>query len=130
MESKYLAVDTLAASNLLTRLGLDQSPQLLAAVAGHMATHRISANEWAAERAHETIVQRLEARSLDLLGDHNEDWASGFRHAEQIVWGITASELLGEVPARTMTKGQVLRSMLRQARKRVEQASRRPADPQ
>ena len=130
MESRHLAVDTLAASNLLARLGLDQSPQLLTAVAGIMATHRTDAIEWAAERAHEAIVQRLEARSLDLLGDHNEDWASGFRHAEQIVWGMTPTELLGEVPARTMTKGQVLRSMLRQARKRVEQASRRASDPQ
>lgn len=129
MESKNLAVDTLAASNLLARLGLDASPQLLAAVAGHMAAHRIGAIEWAAERARETIVQQLETRSLAMLGDHNEDWASGFRHAEQIVWGMTATELLGEVPARTMSKGQVLRSMLRQARKRVEQASRRPADP-
>ncbi|HEY6868973.1 MAG TPA: hypothetical protein VI199_04350 [Novosphingobium sp.] len=130
MELKHLAVDTLAASNLLTRLGLEQSPQLLAAVAGLMATHRVSAIEWAAERAHETIVQQLEARSLDLLGDHNEDWASGFRYAEQVVWGLTATELLGELPARTMSKGQVLRSMLRQARRKVEQASRRPADPQ
>ncbi len=128
MDSKYLAVDSLAASNLLTRLGLEQTPQLLAAVATHMAAHRTSANEWAAERAHATVVQRLEARSLDLLGDHNEDWASGFRYAEQIVWGLTAAELLGEIPARTMSKGQVLRSMLRQARKKVDQATRRPND--
>jgi len=128
-ESKYLAVDRLAASNLLTRIGVEPTPQLLATVADQMAAHRAGAIDWAAERAHAHIVQRLEARSLDLLGHHNEDWASGFRYAEQIVWAMSAHELLGEVPAKTLSKGQVLRSMLRQARKRVEQASKRQIPP-
>lgn len=121
-ESRIWSVDRVAATDLLTRLGLDASDDRMTLVADHFARHRSSACEWAATRIQGNVLQRLEDEAVDQLQHRSDAWADGFRSAEQAVATLSQSELLGIRDLRARTKGQMLRSMVRQARSRAANA--------
>ena len=110
-------VDTLAANTLLAELGLEVTDDWINRIARHFAQHRQSMTSWAAERAQSTIVRSLETVSPDMFMRESDQWASGFRFAEQLVMTANPQELLNLGPERTLSKGQILRSMVRQSRR-------------
>lgn len=117
-DSSAWSMDRLAAQNLLARLNVEATPGNLELAAEHFARHRDNAIGWAAERAHSRVVRELESVGTMHFGDRCEEWAEGFRFAEHRVATMMPEELLDLVPHRTRSKGQILRSMVRQARNR------------
>jgi len=117
-DSNVWDVDRLAASNLLAELKLDAGEAKLEAAAKHFARHRLNSNSAAAERAHSSIVQRLESASTEQFGHTSDEWQEGFIYAEQQVLTMTAEELLDLSPEQERSKGQRVRDMMREAREK------------
>lgn len=115
-ESIVRDVDRLAASNLLTELKLDAGDTKLETAAKHFARHRLNSNSAAAERAHSSIVERLEAASTEHFGHTSDEWQDGFIFAEQQILTMTPEELLDLARDKERSKGQLLRDMIRKAR--------------
>lgn len=118
------SVDRLAANGLLAALDLEVTAESLAMVAAHFSMHRIAAHEWAAERAQEVTVRKLETVSQSSFERRSDDWANGFRAAEAQVLSITCEELLGR-PGRSRSAGQILRSLVSQAKRKGEMRQQR-----
>ncbi|HJT38713.1 MAG TPA: hypothetical protein VJ762_00115 [Sphingobium sp.] len=116
-DSDSWSVDRLAANNLLAHLGLEATADTLERVERHFAQHRRTAMEWATQRVHATIIDRFEAASQDYFLHHSEEWTEGFRFAEQQVAGMTARDLLQTDPGQPQSKGQILRHLVRHARR-------------
>jgi hypothetical protein len=112
------AVDEVEARNLLAELGLAESEGRLAVAARHFARHRLAMASWAAERAQQEIVQSLETASGETFARENGDWINGYNHAESLVCGLDVASLIDCRPGRPLTKGRLLRFMIRQARGR------------
>jgi histidinol dehydrogenase len=120
-EAGVWTVDQVAAAGLLAALGLEAKTDTLEKVVVHLARHRLDACEWAAERVHDAVVRRMEAASTEIFTHHDAQWTEGFRAAEHLVLTARPAELLDLEPLRARSKGQVLRAMVREA-KRVESA--------
>ena len=116
-DSAIWSVDRLAASNLAVSLGLRLTSDQIERVAEHFSDHRLSAYEWAIQQALEKIVGRMEEDSMEMARRHDAPWMDGFRRAEELVMTISPDELADFKPKRIVSKGQVLRQMVRQARK-------------
>jgi hypothetical protein len=116
-QTSLWTVDKLAATKLLAALGLDITDEQIDRVARHFAQHRQDLTSWAAERAQSSIVRTLETASPDMFVRESDQWASGFRFAEQLVMTANPQELLDLGPERPLSKGRILRSMVRQARR-------------
>lgn len=114
----HWSVDRLAASNLLAQLKLDASDDLIDLVTRHFADHRRNLVSWAAERTQSAIFEAMETASPSFFAQHEEAWAGGFRQAEEIVRTLEPETLLKLDPGPPRSKGQFLRSMVRQARQR------------
>jgi hypothetical protein len=112
------AVDRLAANTLFARLRLKPTADMLEQAAAQFAEHRKNSIGWAAERAHSSIVQKLESASMERFGRETDDWRNGFCFAEQQVMTTRPEELLELGPDRSLSKGQVLRALVREARSR------------
>jgi hypothetical protein len=113
-EGRHWDMDRLAAGQLAAALGLPEEGR--EAMAQAFARHRESAMEWAASRVRDRIGQGLESAMLEQVARRNEDWAEGVAWAQMQVAGMGTGELLGRVPGRPRTRGQVLRSLVRAAR--------------
>jgi hypothetical protein len=112
------SIDRIAALNLLADLGLEHSAENIAKATRHCADHRRHAIRWAAEKAHGTIVGRLEdAATAEFLREHPER-AEGYRFAEQQVMTAAPRDLLQLAPEESPSKGQILRHLVRRARGR------------
>tara|TARA_R110000782_G_scaffold78293_2_gene155811 strand:- start:59 stop:421 length:363 start_codon:yes stop_codon:yes gene_type:complete len=116
-DSAIWSVDQLAANNLAVSLGLQLTSDQIRRVAGHFSDHRRSACEWAIQRAHEKILEKMEADSMEMARRYDAPWMDGFRRAEELVMTISPDELADINPKPMVSKGQVLRQMVRQARK-------------
>ena len=116
-ESNAWSVDRIAASNLLTNLQLEASAANLERVERHFAQHRQSAMEWAAKRAQSSIIEQVEAAARRYFPHHSGDWAAGFCCAEQQIATIGAREMLQVETGKAASKGQILRRLVRHARK-------------
>ncbi|HEY1125206.1 MAG TPA: hypothetical protein VGE65_06205 [Sphingobium sp.] len=114
----HWSVDRLAASNLLAQLKLEASDDLIDLVTRHFAEHRRNLVGWAAERTQSAIVEQMEAAATSLFQHHDEDWIRGFSQAEEFVFTIEPKALLDLEPSPPRSQGQILRSMVRQARRR------------
>ena len=112
------SVDRLAASNLLAQLKLETSDDLVDLVAQHFAEHRRNLVPWAVKRMRSAIIARMESAAASLFSHHGDDWARGFAQAEEIVVTLEAKALFDFEPDPPRSKGQILRSMVRQARQR------------
>lgn len=117
-DSSNWAIDRLAANMLFARLKVEATADMVDQAAEHFAEHRRNSISWAAERAHSSMVQRLESASMTNGIERTDEWRSGFCHAEQQVMTMMPEELLELAPERTRTKGQVLRTLVRQAKSR------------
>ena len=115
-ESDIWSVDRIAANNLQVSLGLRLDAAQVETIASHFAEHRLDAYEWAAERSRSNIVQALESASLDLCPRNGEEWVSGFMRAEQVVLTMATQELVKAEPGKALSRGQVLRNLVRRAK--------------
>ena len=91
-------VDHLAASNLVAESGLQLSPEQTDLMSVHFARHRLDAYDWAVEKIRSQLIRVMEAESMR-LGEKTshgwrDDWAEGFRRAEQVVMTMTNDEML------------------------------------
>jgi hypothetical protein len=114
----HWSVDRLAAGNLLAQLKLDASDDLIDLVTRHFSEHRRNMVEWAAERVHDNVVRALEDASTGSFSYRSEDWVRGFQHAEALVLGMPPRELLQLEADNVRSKGQILRTMVRQSRQK------------
>ncbi len=116
-ESDIWSVDRIAANNLGLSLGMVFDKDQIERITDHFARHRLTAAQWAAERTHSNIVHQLENESMRLAQQHDEIWSEGYRRAEQVVMTMLAGELLGVDRREPRSKGQILRAMVRQAKR-------------
>jgi len=114
----HWSVDRLAASNLLAQLKIDPSEDLIDLVARHFAEHRRNLVSWAAERTQSAIIEEMESAATSLFTHHDEQWIRGFSRAEEIICTLQPKALLDLDPHPPRSQGQILRSMVRQARRR------------
>jgi len=116
-DSNMWTVDQLAATNLLAELKLEPTEAVLNAATRHLASHRRDAIGWAAERAHGAMIRKLEAAAMDHVSRQSDEWAAGYHFAEQQILTTMPEELLELGPDKARSKGQVLRAMVRHARR-------------
>lgn len=116
-DSSVWSIDRIAAANLLADLRLEPSEANLERVERHFAQHRLNAMEWAAKRAQSTIIARVEEASARYFPHHGQEWAAGFCCAEQQIATVGSSEILQIETGKAASKGQILRRLVRQARK-------------
>jgi hypothetical protein len=115
-ESNFWTVDLLAAKGLLASLRVEATDAMLDVAADHFARHRESAYAWSAERVHANIIQKLESASMTYFARESDEWTDGFCAAEQQVMAIRPSELLETETVKPKSRGQILRTLVRQAR--------------
>lgn len=113
-------IDRLAARRLLSRLGVEPAPATVEDAATVFAEHRTDVEHWVAERVQSRILEALETRSLQEFGQKDENWATGFRAAEEMVAKLVTNDLLDQPAGAAQSKGQALRRMLRTARRRKD----------
>lgn len=116
-QGRYWSVDELAARKLLAMLELEETEARVGQVARHFAEHRLSIAGWAADRVHAGMVRELEDIPSSIFAAHSEDWARGFRNAEERLLTTSPRDLLEIEPEQSRSQGQILRSMVRQARR-------------
>lgn len=114
----HWGVDKLAASNLLAQLKIDASDDLIDLVTRHFSEHRRNLVSWAAERTQSAIIEEMESAAPSLFTHHDEQWIRGFSQAEEIIYTLEPKALLDLDPEVPRSQGQILRSMVRQARRR------------
>ncbi|MFY8047936.1 MAG: hypothetical protein ACOVNS_03875 [Erythrobacter sp.] len=110
-------VDRIAAAELLALLKGAPEPDwdLLAAKA--FSNNRLQNYEWAARRVHESAIKVLETEATEMLQHKEPMWTDGYRHAEKCLMTKSPTELLGVITRSSRSKGQVLRSFLRSAKR-------------
>ncbi|MDE2621372.1 MAG: hypothetical protein KGL54_14525 [Sphingomonadales bacterium] len=109
-------VDRIAAAELLAALK-DAADEDLPRIAEAFARHRAQSHQWAAKRVHRAAIEALENAASREMDRRNETWADGYRFAEQCLWACNPAELLGTPGRPGATKGQILRSLIRTAKK-------------
>jgi|GEM_PF-1523383 len=124
-ELRFWEIDRLAASRLLVRLEIEATPTIVEEVAIEFAQHRQDVERWVAERVQSQIVSKLEERSKRDFARMDESWNSGFSAAEELIATLMTNELLDQPYGKAPSKGQMLRSMVKEARKRSAIVERR-----
>jgi hypothetical protein len=119
-DSKTWMVDQIAAANIGRALGLELDEQQLATVGEHLAEHRASALDMAASRIRETILERVYQARLAVHERRSAEWSEGCRSAEHAIMAMSSTDLLALPAAETVSQGQVLRTLIRHARKRSD----------
>ncbi|MBO9576695.1 MAG: hypothetical protein J7494_13245 [Sphingobium sp.] len=117
-QTTHWGVDRLAAGNLVAQLKLEATEDLIELVTRHFSEHRRNLVGWAAERTQSVIIEKMEAAATSLFAHRDEDWVRGFSQAEEVVFTIEPKALLDLDPSPPRSQGQILRSMVRQARQR------------
>jgi len=113
----YWSADRLAATNLLAQLKLEAPDDVIDTVARHFSDHRRSMMQWAGARTQSAIVEAMEAASTDYFAQRSEEWVRGFCQAEELIFTLNPRELAELEPAPPRSQGQILRSMVREARR-------------
>lgn len=124
-ELRFWEIDRLAAGKLLARLEIEATPAIVEEVAMEFARHRQDVERWVAERVQSQIVSKLEERSIRDFGRMDENWNSGFSAAEELIATLMPNDLLDQPYGKAPSKGEVLRSMVREARKNAAIVERR-----
>lgn len=110
-------VDRLATAELLASLQTAPQTEWPDLVAQAFARTRLKNYEWAANRVRDSVICILEEKAVDEFKRKDTTWTDGFRHAEECLVALTPSELLKIYYGSPKSKGQVLRSFVRYARK-------------
>jgi hypothetical protein len=110
-------VDRVAAAELLALLkGAPEADwDILAAKA--FSTKRLQSYEWAARRVHESAIKELETEATEMFQRKEPMWTDGYRHATESLMAKSPIKLLGLMSRPPQSKGQVLRSFLRSAKR-------------
>ncbi|WP_137679412.1 hypothetical protein [Aurantiacibacter suaedae] len=124
-DTRYWEIDRLAARRLLGRLKIDATTAKIDEVASAFAEHRQEVQQWTASRVQSRIITALEVRSMEDFVHMDAKWANGFIAAEEMIARLSADELLGQPYGPAQSKGQVLRSLVRGARKQSPIVERR-----
>ena len=117
-DTRCWEIDRLAAKRLLDCLTIEVTPAMIDEVATAFADHRAEVQRWTADRVQSRIIGVLEEQSVQDFAQRDADWANGFIAAEQMVARLSLNELLDQPHGKAQSKGQVLRSLMRGARKR------------
>lgn len=117
-ESDIWSVDRLAASTLLARLGLDTDANALTMAERQFGEHRATAMEWAAKRAHASVLEIMEEGSARYFPHEDEQWCAGYCRAQQQAAAMSIHDLLKLLPGKPASKGQILRRLVRRARQK------------
>lgn len=112
-------VDRIAAAELLAALQRAPAEALAAIAEQAFSRHRTESHEWAARRVHQSAVAELDAGARREFDRRDAIWADGYRFAEQCLQACTPNELLGAVTGRSVSRGQVLRRLIRTAKQRT-----------
>jgi hypothetical protein len=110
-------IDRLAAAELLALLRVAPEADWANLAAKAFSKSRLQSYEWAARRVHESAIKALEAESIETFERKDPIWTDGFRHAEECLMAQSPSELLEVVVRPPRSKGQVLRSLFRAAKR-------------
>jgi hypothetical protein len=110
-------IDRLAAAELLALLKVTPEADWGNLAAKAFSKSRLQSYEWAARRVHESVIKTLEAESIETFERKDPIWTDGFRHAEECLMAKSPSELLEVVVRPSRSKGQVLRSLFRTAKR-------------
>lgn len=110
-------IDRLAAAELLALLRVAPEAEWDNLAAKAFSKSRLQSYEWAARRVHESAIKALEAESIETFERKDPVWTDGFRHAEECLMAKSPSELLEVVDRPPKSKGQVLRSLFRSAKR-------------
>ncbi|WP_341713640.1 hypothetical protein [Erythrobacter sp.] len=124
-ESQCWEVDRLAARTLLDRLKIEATPATVEQLEIGLAEHRRNSEVWVAGRVQSRCVKELEDRSMQDFTRMDDNWRNGFMAAEEIVATLSIDALLDQPRGEARSKGEVLRSMVRDARKRSALVERR-----
>lgn len=111
------AVDQVAAANMSFALGMTPDSAGAALIAQHFAEHRRTAAALAVRWMRRKIIDQIQ-RLTDDPGQHrNVDWSMGCLAACGIVERIATAQLDEVTPPAGRSKGQIVRSMIRRARR-------------
>ena len=110
-------VDRIAAAELLAVLKGAPQEEWGALAARAFSRTRVQSYEWAARRVHHSVVKILETEAAEIFQRKEEGWVDGYRHAEECLKAKSPIELLDVITPRPRSKGQVLRSFLRAAKR-------------
>jgi hypothetical protein len=110
-------IDHLAAAELLALLRVTPEADWGILAAKAFSKSRVQSYEWAARRVHWAVIKVLEAEATETFQRKEPMWTDGFRHAEECLMAQTPSELLEVVARPSISKGQVLRSLFRSAKR-------------
>ena len=110
-------VDRLAAAELLARLKEAPEGEWGTIAAEAIASMRLHNYDWAAQRVRQSMLATLEREADRTFRDRDASWSDGFVHAEKCLLATSTSDLLGVTSRPARSKGQVLRALLRSARR-------------
>jgi hypothetical protein len=110
-------IDRLAAAELLALLRVTPEADWGKLAAKAFSKSRLQSYEWAARRVHDSVIKTLETESVETFERKEPIWTDGFRHAEECLMSKTPAELLEVVARPSKSKGQVLRSLFRTAKR-------------
>lgn len=106
-------VDRLAAAELLVSLNASDHAEWAHLVARAFCKTRQQNVRWAARRVHDAAIQILEEAAIEEFVHRDAMWNEGFRFAENELSVQNPADLLGIDLAPSKSRGQVLRSMIR-----------------
>ena len=121
------AVDRLSASRILSSLGLEPSEEQVSSVAQHLAEHRENGERWGAKQARDKLGQAITDHLLNRSHHRNEDWCDGLREAEMLTSTLTVDDVLEVDRGHAPSRGTILRSLIRNAKKNFENEVTRQA---
>lgn len=116
-DARYWEIDRVAAAELLATLREAPEADWGEIAAEAIAKTRRQSYDWAAKRVRQTALGVLEREAADAFQHKDAIWTDGFRHAEKCLLATSPSDLLGVTTRPAPTKGQILRTLLRSARR-------------
>jgi hypothetical protein len=117
-DSSIWTIDEVAAANLSRALGDGFTEDQVATIAKHMSYHRRGAIDLLASRIRANVLGRIERAIADGAMHRSDEWSDGCRTAEAIVIEAISPQRLSIVLPDAPSKGQILRKMLGDARRR------------
>jgi len=117
-ENGVWEVDRLAAAELLASIKAACAEDWPSIVMQALSRHRSESQRWAAKRVQESAIQSLEEEASREFERRDAIWTDGYRFAEQVLNACSPDELLGTATRPPPSKGQVLRNLVRLARKK------------
>ena len=114
--NKVWAVDRIAAANLCRALGVEERDSAIRLIEDQLAEHRSSAFDLVIARVRTKISNQLNWYFIRHGQPRGRDFSAGFMSAQEIVEGEIVVAQREIEPIKLRSKGEMLRSAIRQAR--------------